>query len=142
MSSEKKITRHTIESGKQQPFFFLGVVSAEPDYRLSVMLNMHLGSDLRKCNDDIVIHAPSGKQSFSRFSCGNQLFTLVSNRSGGSALIGKLKSIDYILVPGGDHDRKEAELLAASLRRIPEVTAVFLFDSLDNNDKNLSWLIL
>ena len=67
MSTEKKITRHSIGTGETQPFFFLGLVSAEPDYRLSVMINRHLGTDLRKSNEDLVISSPAGIQSFTRF---------------------------------------------------------------------------
>jgi len=142
MSREKKITRHTIGTSEPQPFFFLGVVSAEPDYRLSVMINRHMGSDLRRCNDDITVAAPAGTQQFSRFSPENRAFSLVSNRSGGNILLRKLKSIDYLLVPGGGQRRKEAEQLAASLRLIPEITAVFIFDSRQISDQNLSLLTL
>jgi len=142
MSREKKITRHTIGTGEPQPFFFLGVVSAEPDYRLSVMINRHLGTDLRKCNEDITVAGQAGTQQFSRFSPENRAFSLVSNRSGVNVLLRKLKNIDYLLVPGGVQGKKEAEELAASLRLIPEITAVFIFDSRHNCDQNLSLLAL
>jgi hypothetical protein len=142
MSREKKITRHTIESGEPQPFHFLGVVSSEPDYRLSVMINMHLGCDLRKCSDEITVTAQAGKQTFSRFTPGNPAFALVSNRSGAAVLIRKLKNIDFLIIPGtGEkNDRNEAERLAASLREIPEITAVFIFDSREISDRNLALL--
>ena len=142
MSTEKKITRHSIGTGETQPFFFLGLVSAEPDYRLSVMINRHLGTDLRKCNEDSIITSPAGTLQFSRFTPANLACFLVSNRSGGSVLLRKLKNIDYLVVPADGHDRKEAEELAASLRIIPEITAVFIFDSRDIPDRNLSLLTL
>ena len=142
MSRDKKITRHTIGSGDPQPFIFLGVVSSEPDYRLSVMINIHLGSDLRKCSDDITLSASSGTLAFSRFTPGNLAFALVSNRNGAAVLIRKLKNIDFLIIPGtGEkNDRKEAERMASLLREIPEITAVFLFDSRDINDRNLALL--
>jgi len=144
MSRDKKITRHTIESGDPQPFIFLGVVSSEPDYRLSVMINMHLGSDLRKCSDEITMSAPSGTRTFSRFTPGNLAFTLVSNRSGANVLIRRLKNIDFLIIPGTGQkdDRKEAERMASSLREIPEITAVFIFDSREITDRNLAMLVL
>ena len=141
MSREKKITRHTIGTGEPQPFCFLGVVSTEPDYRLSVMINRHLGTDLRRSNEDVIITTPAGTQHFSRFTPENSAFSLISNRSGGSVLLRKMKNIDYLLVPGGVHDRKEADDLAASLRIIPEITAVFIFESRDIPDRHLSLLI-
>lgn len=138
MSRERKITRHTIESTVPQPFFFLGVVSAEPDYRLSVMINRHLGTDLRKCPDDIIIETSAGARNFSRFSPENRAFTLVSNRSGGTVLLKKLKNIDYLLVPAQHDDAKTTEQLAASLRLIPEITAVFMLDSKGTADRNIA----
>jgi hypothetical protein len=142
MTREKKITRHTIGGAEPQPFLFLGVVSAEPDYRLSVMINRHLGTDLRKCPEEITVKTASGSLLFSQFSTENRAFTLVSNRSGASVLLRKLKNIDYILVPCGQHEKREVEELAASLRQIPEITAVFILDSRDNTDRNLSLLSL
>ncbi len=142
MSRERKITRHTIESAVPQPFFFLGVVSAEPDYRLSVMINRHLGTDLRKCPGDIIIDTSTGTRSFSRFSPENRAFTLVSNRSGGTVLLQKLKNIDYLLVPAQQDDAKTTEQLAASLRLIPEITAVFMLDSRSTADRNIALLAL
>ena len=144
MSRDKKITRHTIESGNPQPFFFLGVVSSEPDYRLSVMINMHLGCDLRKCSEEITLDTPSGSHTFSRFCPDNLSFTLVSNRCGANILIRRLKNIDFLVMPGTgqNNDRKEAERMAALLREIPEVTAVFIFDSREITDRNLALLLL
>jgi len=140
MSRERKITRHTIESAVPQPFFFLGVVSAEPDYRLSVMINRHLGTDLRKCPEDIIIDTSAGTRNFSRFSPENRAFSLVSNRSSGTVLLKKLKNIDYLLVPAQQDDAKTTEQLAASLRLIPEITAVFVLDSRATADRNIALL--
>ena len=39
-------------------------------------------------------------------------------------------------------EKKEAEELAKSLRQIPEITAVFILDSRENADRNLSLLSL
>ncbi|MDX9728836.1 MAG: IPExxxVDY family protein [Bacteroidales bacterium] len=140
MSRERKITRHTIESAAPKTFFFLGVVSAEPDYRLSVMINRHLGTDLRKCPEDIIIETATGTRNFSRFSPENRAFALVSNRSGGSVFLKKLKNIDYLLVPAQQDDVKTAEQFAASLRIIPEITAVFILDSRETTDRNIALL--
>ena len=142
MSREKKITRHTIGSGEKYPFHFLGVVSSEPDYRLSVMINRHLGIDLRKQGEEITVATPAGTQSFSSFTPDNLRFALVSNRNGSNVLLRKLKNIDFFVIPasGGKDDRKDAEILAASLREIPEITAVFIFNSSEITDRNLELL--
>ncbi|HCM60609.1 MAG TPA: hypothetical protein DIS74_09590 [Bacteroidales bacterium] len=116
------------------------MVSAEPDYRLSVMINRHLGTDLRKCPEDIILDTAAGTRSFSRFAPGNRAFALISNRSGGTVLLKKLKNIDYLLVPSQQHDIKTAGQLAASLRLIPEITAVFILDSSETTDRNIALL--
>ncbi len=97
MSAGRKITIHTIAGEETPDFFFLGVVSAEPDYRLSVMINRHLGTDLRKCPDEISLQTSSGRHTFTRFTSGAPDFSLVSNRSEGKILLRKLKNIDFVL---------------------------------------------
>lgn len=142
MSAGRRITIHTIAGEETPVFFFLGVVSAEPDYRLSVMINRHLGTDLRKCPDDITMQTGSGRHTFTRFTSGSPDFTLVSNRSEGKILIRKLKNIDFFFLKCGQKERQQAEELAATLREIPEITAVFVFDSREISDTNLPLLAL
>ncbi|MDX9772297.1 MAG: IPExxxVDY family protein [Bacteroidales bacterium] len=140
MIKQRKIARHTIINEETPAFFFLGVVSSEPDYRLSVMMNRHLGTDLRKCPEDIITSTTTGNHLFTRFVSGAHGLSLVSNRSEGSMLIHKLQNIDFLLVISGQHDRKKAEEMVNSVREISEVTAVFLFDSRKISDRNLTLL--
>jgi len=142
MSTGGKITRHTIPGEERQEFFFLGVVSAEPDYRLSVLINRHLGTDLRKCDEEIAVQTESGKPSFSRFTTVPPELSLVSNRSEGHILLRKLKNIDFFLLFCGQTERQKTEELATTLREIPEITAVFVLDSRKINDRNLLLLAL
>lgn len=142
MSNGGKITRHTIPGEERQEFFFLGVVSAEPDYRLSVLINRHLGTDLRKCDDEIAVQPDSGRPSFSRFTTVPPELSLVSNRSEGHILLRKLKNIDFFLLICGQVDIQKAEELAATLRDIPEITAVFVLDSRKITDRNLLLLVI
>jgi hypothetical protein len=142
MSPAGKITKHTIRAEDTPAFLFLGIVSSEPDYRLSVMLNMHLGIDLRKNPEEITEGSGEKTHSYSVFSAAPLTFSLVSNRSMGGTLIRKLKNIDYLLLIHGTPDRKMAETFAAAVRDIPEITAVFLFDSRELSDKNIALLVL
>lgn len=141
MSTKAKITRHSITDAGKPFFLFLGIVSSEPDYRLSVMLNRHLAIDLRKSQTDI--HQGKGKDeaAWSLFITTPLKLSLVSNKSTGKILVRKLKNIDYLLVLHDISDRKDAGALASSVRQCPEVTAVFLFDSLEIDDRNLSLLV-
>jgi hypothetical protein len=127
MSPAGKITKHIIKSEEVPAFLFLGIVSSEPDYRLSVLLNRHLGIDLRKKPEEITEGSGEKTHSYSVFT---------------TALLRKLKNIDFLLNIHGTPDRKLAETLAAAVRDIPEVTAVFMFDSRDLGDKNIALLVL
>jgi len=142
MSTGGKITRHTIPEEERQEFFFLGIVSAEPDYRLSVLINRHLGTDLRKCDEEIAVRTDSGKPSFSRFTTVPPELSLVSNRSEGHILLRKLKNIDFFLLFCGQTESQKTEELATTLREIPEITAVFVLDSRKITDRNLLLLVL
>lgn len=142
MTTGRKKTVHTIAGEESAEFCFLGVVSAEPDYRLSVLINRHLGADLRKCDEEIAVHTGSGRACFSRFTTVPPELSLVSNRSQGQILLRKLKKIDFFLIICGDPGREKTEHLAATLREIPEITAVFVFESSKITDRNLPLLIL
>jgi len=142
MNREKKITRHIIPNEDLPQFLFLGIVSSEPDYRLSVMINRHLGAGLRKCDNDVTAVTESGEHHFSCFVSDMPAFSLVSNHGEGSILIRKLRKIDFFLVISGAPDQKRAESLANSIREIPEVTAVFIFNSRTVNDRNVSLMVL
>lgn len=140
MSPYRKITRLTIADEDRPAFIFLGVVSSEPDYRLSVMLNRYLGTELRKDLTDIKDTSTTGTNTFSRFTDTHTALSLVSNRNEGSILIRKLKNIDFLLVIHGEPDKKRAEELAVKLRSVAEVTAVFVFDSREISDRNIALL--
>ena len=142
MSPVKKITKHIIKPEAGPAFLFLGIVSSEPDYRLSVMLNRHLGIDLRKRPEEITDGTGSETHSYSIFTTTPATLSLISNRSAGNTFIKKLKNIDFLLQIHGAPDRKQAETLVSSLRAIPEVTAVFIFDSREISDRNIALLAI
>jgi hypothetical protein len=141
MSPERKITRHIIPAGENPAFMFLGVVSSEPDYRLSVLLNRHLRTDLRKNPSEITVNNEDKTVTFSNFTTVPPALSLVSNHSQGITLLNKLKNIDFLIVIHGEADKNKVEELAARLRKIPEITAVFVFDSTLISDRNVSLLI-
>lgn len=142
MNREKKITRHTIPAADFPQFLFLGIVSAEPDYRISVMLNRHLGAGLRKCDNDITAVTDSSENRFSCFVSDTPPCSLVSNHCEGGILLRKLRKIDFFFVISGAPDLKRTESLANTIRKIPGITAVFLFNSRTVNDPNVPLLAL
>jgi hypothetical protein len=136
-----KITRHIIPREETREFCFLGIVTSEPDYRLSVMLNKQLGIALHHDLNDLVDGTAEDAPHFSVFSTSPLILSLVSNKSNGNFLIRKLKNIDFFLVIYGVHDRKKAETLACDIRNNSNVTAVFVFESSKVSDKNIALLL-
>ena len=141
MKDSTKIIRHTITPRTPEHFIFLGIVSTEPDYRLSVMLNRQLGISLQHSGEEIIQGESSGAHHYSVFITTPETVSLVSNKSSGNILIRKLRNIDFIMVIHGAPDKVKAETLAASIRKNPAVTAVFCFDSREISDRNLGLLM-
>ena len=140
MVSQGKIKKHTIGEAEPLPFQFLGIVSAEPDYRLSVMLNHELGINLSHSDSLIPSGSESSEEPFSRFVTAPPAFSLITNRNGKAVLIKKLGRIDFLLVIGGEKGSEFAGDLVARVRKVPGVTSVFLFSSHDFTDRNIDLL--
>jgi hypothetical protein len=144
MKSPQKITRVQLDINEQDELFIFGIVSADPDYKLSLKLNKKLHIFLRNTSP-IEFQDDSGNELiFSRFSdisrVPDSVFNLISNRSGINFLLKKLKNIDYILQlhdPGNNYDLGQ---LSARLKEIDTVTAVFKLDFKTLKDKNLGYL--
>lgn len=141
VKDREKVTRHTIFSAEPAEFLFLGLVTAEPDYRLTVMLNRQLGISLQHSNIDIVAGSGGEAPHFPVFTTSPLILSLVTNRFPGNFLIRKLKTIDYFLVIHGAPDRTKADNLAAQIRKNPDITAVFVFNSTMITDRNLKLLV-
>ena len=78
MGTRSKIKRVHLKVKEHDDLSFLGVVSAEPDYKLSLTLNNHLNISLRNISP-VIIKDESGKElSFSRFIPNNYAKTSYS----------------------------------------------------------------
>jgi len=145
MKSSLKITRIQLEVKRNDRFFLYGIVSADPDYKLSLALNKKMGIFLKN-SSPLHLPAETGSElSFSRFSytnhSGDIVYTLISNRSGKQFLLKKLKNIDYIFqvhCPGSENCNSKVTLL---LKATDSVNAVFVIDMDTFNDKNLQYII-
>ncbi len=145
MKSRQKITRVQLETDSENEFALLGLVSAEPDYRLSLQINKTLRISLKN-NTPVTVKGTGAIEShFSRFtyhSPGHDLtYNLISNKSGNEYLLGKLKKIDYIFQVCCTEDNPDPVPVSNSLRSIDSITAVFVLESKDIKDKNLHYLI-
>lgn len=145
MKKTGKITKVRLEVGPIDDFILLGLVSSEPDYRLSLAINKKLSVSLRNTGPVVCTGEDGGELSFSRFSDkgGEEGLSvnLVSNRSGSAYLIKKLKNIDFLLHIHDSGAETDSGNIAARLRELPSVTGVFSIDPASVKDRNLSLVL-
>lgn len=140
----KKVTKLRLDVRQPDEYILKGLVSAEPDYKLSLLLNKKFKISLK----NTAPISPSGSEVhsvFSRFSSSQNnsdiTYTLVSNRNGKDHLLKKFRNVDFILVVHDPENTISQEELSIQLRDIESVTAVFSMDPLKIKDKNLGYLI-
>jgi len=143
MKKIQKVTRLKLHNDQNHDFILLGLVSAEPDYKLCLSLNKKFGISLKNISP---LKITGIEHAFSRFSNtnnpGNIVFYLISNRTDKIYLLNKLKNIDYLLqimVPENESDLKN---ITSKVREVEAVTAVFDIDIKTLKDKNSHYLNL
>lgn len=143
MKNAKKITRHRLNDDIADDFIYIGLVSSEPDYKLSLLINSQFRITLRHADPVLLINGDQ-QVSYSRFSStpsdNDIVYSLVSNKSEKQYLLRKLKNVDYIFCVNNPENEATAEKLATELRDTESVTAVFVIDPVDLKDKNLQYL--
>jgi len=145
MKNRPKITRVQLDIELNEDYMLIGVVCSEPDYRLSLSLNKKLNYSLKN-SKAIELKGENGDDMhFSRFSdhkgSAGYMVNLISNKSGRSLLLKKLKRIDYLLQIHSYGKEFDCDKITQSLRSIDTITAVFVLNTDDIRDKNLQYLI-
>jgi hypothetical protein len=143
MKKIQKVTRLRLHNDESRDYILLGLVTAEPDYKLSLSLNKKLGISLKNISP---LKIPGIDMVFSRFSnvndTRNSIFNLISNRADKAYLLNKLKNIDYLLQILVSENESDLNDITSSLREVDGVTAVFNIDIKTLKDKNLHYLNL
>jgi hypothetical protein len=139
----QKIKRIKLNIDQNNESVILGIVSAEPDYKLSLVLNKKFRISLKSISP-VTLHENNSELTFSRFSdttgSPDLIYDLISNRTGKNFFLKKLKNIDYIFQifdPGNDADTNN---IISALREIDCITAVFNIDLKAIKDKHLQYL--
>ncbi len=126
-------------------FILLGLVSSEPDYKLSLSINKKFSISLKNTSPLKIDEGTDRELSFSRFSDTRNspgiVFNLVSNRSDKKFFLKNMKNVDYIFQVYDPENDKNIDYLAASLREIELINAVFKINLNTFKDKNLRYLI-
>ena len=145
MKSIQKITRIQLKVNQIDESILLGIVSAEPDYKLSLSLNKKFRISLKNISPVKITDDNGYELAFSKFSDFSDstdiIYNLISNRSGKNFLLKKLKNVDYIFQVQDPDNGTNLNRITTSLREIDTVTAVFNIDLNSIKDKNLQHLI-
>lgn len=143
MKNSQKIKRVQLKNNSPDNFILIGLVSAEPDYKLSLAINRKFRISLRNISPVTVVDETGSEQIFSRFtysSSSHDIFNLFSNRSGKNFLLKKLKNIDYLIQVYDPEIENNINNITASFREIDSINAVFNVDLKTFKDKNLKYL--
>jgi hypothetical protein len=144
MKTTPKIKRVHLVVNQDNESVLLGIVSTEPDYKLSLLLNRKLKISLKNLSPLILPDGAGGEIAFSRFSDTKAspgiAYELISNRNGKNFLLKKLKNIDYIFHINNHDNEADISHLASQLRNTECITAVFSIDPVSLKDKNLRYV--
>lgn len=145
MSTNVKIKRVHLNVNQTDESSLIGIVSAEPDYKLSLALNKKLKISLRNVSPISFSDINGTDLTFSRFSdisaAPDLTYNLTSNRYGKNFLIRKLKNIDYIFQINNYDNETDINNIISMLRDTECVTAAFNIDLKSLKDKNLQYII-
>jgi hypothetical protein len=144
MRKTQRITKIHLSVNEQDIPVVIGIVSAEPDYRLSLALNKNLNISLKNTGAVEFQDDKGNELHFSRFSDSSGPdwhFQLVSNRTEKEFMLKKLKNIDYLLLLQKTEKDFNPDRILSQLREIDTITGVFNIEIRTLNDKNLKYLI-
>ena len=146
MPTKQRVKRVQLNVNQINNFLLLGIVTTEPDYKLSFTLNSKFGISLKNNAPVEVTESDKSVLVFSRFSdtsgSPDSVFNLISNRSGKHFLLKQLKNIDYIIQLHISDNTDNINRVTAGLREIGSVNAVFRVDIDTLKDKNLRFLTI
>ncbi|MGQ9619927.1 MAG: IPExxxVDY family protein [Bacteroidales bacterium] len=130
---KKKPVRIKLEINEDdEKIFLIGIVSTEPDYRISLSLNKKLNISLKTYTPLELSHPWQPSILFSRFADFSGMpdisYTLTANKSGKNMLFKKHNRIDYFLSIIHYFPNLNTEKLLHDIRDTDGITAVFVFD--------------
>jgi hypothetical protein len=145
MKSGVKVKKVQLTISQKNESALIGIVSTEPDYKLSLSINRKLKLKLKHQPPLTVKDEPGTEHTFSRFtdssSAHDLAYVLLSNRYGKNYLLKKLKNIDYLLAIQNFEDESSVTKTVSGLKEMDCITAVFLIDASSLKDKNLQYII-
>lgn len=146
MKPQTKKIKFTLADAGFDSALFLGLVSSEADYKISLLLNRVLTIKLSSDKPVIFVNHSGNKVCFSRFTSVSELndlsYQLVSNKSNGSIFSKKYPNIDYLLILSDSISKETEDRIVSGLRGTKEITAVFLLEPESHISNNIVLQIL
>lgn len=132
MKSTGKKIKHKLQVSHDTEILFLGLVTPDPDYKTSLLLNSALGTRFQSRQPLIITSSDNTECNFSRFSSVSEFndssFELVRNRNGKCIIDKKLSGLDYLLLIRGSEIPGNREDIISRIRATRDITAVFVLD--------------
>jgi hypothetical protein len=145
MKSNQKKTKVSLHFTANYNIILFGIVSNEPDYKLSLLINKKFGTSLKT---QIPLEVPDDNNnmvSFGKFSdysgSHDTTYNLISNKSGNSFLLKKMKSYDYLFLVQDAHEDVNPILLTQKMKESGIFRAVFPIDLNEVSKKYMQYLI-
>jgi hypothetical protein len=132
MKLSGKKTRHKLQVSDETNLIFLGLVTPEPDYKISLILNNTIQTRFKSSESINIVRDDNIDCSFSRFTSKSEIndlnFELISNRSGACIIDKKLNGLDYLLIVRGHNSSLTKDDLINLIRENGAITGVFDLD--------------
>src|ERR1035437_3336408 len=111
-------------------FTLLGISCHMKDYRISFLLNKHLGYDFQKMEDlNITLASKKNPAEFSLYYYHDEdyfnKYYLLANRSQDLVMAPEIKQVDFLLLIEGEFRKALKDRLIKSIREIPNVLTAY-----------------
>jgi hypothetical protein len=111
-------------------FTLIGISCHAKDYRISFLLNKHLGSDFLKMEDlKVTLNNKKESTEFSLYHYHDEdyfnTYYLLANRSQELVLAPEVKQVDFLLIVEGEFGKSQKDRLIKSIRNIPNVLTAY-----------------
>jgi hypothetical protein len=111
-------------------FTLIGISCHVKDYRISFLLNKHLGINFLKMEDlKITLNTKKEPTEFSLYYYYDEdyfnKYYLVSNRSQEYVLAPELKQLDFLMIVEGDFKKSQKDHLLKNIRSIPNLLLAY-----------------
>lgn len=141
MKPQAKKTKHILTDAGYNTVSYLGLVTPEADYKISLLLNQVLAIKLTSNEPVVPVTQTENKVRFSRFTSVSEFsdlgYQLISNKSNVKTFSKKYTNIDYILIISGSITKEIEKRTVSVLRGTKEITAVFVLETESHINSNI-----